>query len=72
MKDVLRAFFRKYEVDIACFQEHKFAGWDKVGEEYAVVEGASSSPFSCPRFPLQSCHTFPLLYFVYPPLFRGC
>lgn len=38
--EVLSAFFKKYEVDIACIQEHKFSGWDKLEKEYACVEGA--------------------------------
>lgn len=42
MNDVLAAFFRKYKVDIACIQEHKFSGWDKVEKEYAIVEGYDS------------------------------
>ena len=37
--DVLKEFFKKYEVDIACFQEHKFSGWDKLDKEYACVDG---------------------------------
>jgi exodeoxyribonuclease-3 len=39
---VLKAFFDRYNVDIACFQEHKFSGWDKVDQEYACVEGRTS------------------------------
>ena len=45
MNDALSAFFKKYEVDIACIQEHKFSGWDKLDKEYACVEGLSR-PFS--------------------------
>src|SRR5271155_4803004 len=41
MNDVLSAFFKKYKVDIACIQEHKFGGWDKLDKEYACVEGLS-------------------------------
>src|SRR5579862_8276784 len=37
--DVLSAFFNKYDIDIACLQEHKFSGWDKLEKEYACVEG---------------------------------
>ena len=37
--DVLAAFFKKYQVDIACFQEHKFSGWDKLDKEYACIDG---------------------------------
>jgi mRNA deadenylase 3'-5' endonuclease subunit Ccr4 len=40
---VLKAFFDKYNVDIACLQEHKFSGWDKVDQEYACVEGIHSN-----------------------------
>ena len=43
MNDVLAAFFKKYNVDIACFQEHKFSGWDKLEKEYAIIEGSQSS-----------------------------
>src|SRR5579859_387524 len=39
MNNVLAAFFKKYNVDIACIQEHKFSGWDKLDKEYACVEG---------------------------------
>jgi hypothetical protein len=39
MNDVLSAFFKKYKVDIACIQEHKFSGWDKLEKEYACIEG---------------------------------
>jgi len=42
MNDVLAAFFKKYNVDIACFQEHKFSGWDKLEKEYAIIEGSQS------------------------------
>ena len=37
--NVLSAFFQKYKVDIACFQEHKFSGWDKLDKEYACIDG---------------------------------
>jgi exonuclease III len=40
MNDTLAAFFKKYEVDIACIQEHKFSGWDKLDKEYACIEGS--------------------------------
>lgn len=43
MNDALAAFFKKYEVDIACFQEHKFSGWDKLDKEYACIDGSSQS-----------------------------
>jgi mRNA deadenylase 3'-5' endonuclease subunit Ccr4 len=39
MNDVLSAFFNKYNVDIACIQEHKFSGWDKLDKEYACIDG---------------------------------
>jgi len=39
MNNVLAAFFKKYEIDIACFQEHKFSSWDKLDKEYACIEG---------------------------------
>jgi mRNA deadenylase 3'-5' endonuclease subunit Ccr4 len=39
MNNVLAAFFKKYQVDIACFQEHKFSGWDKLDKEYACIDG---------------------------------
>jgi exonuclease III len=44
MNNVLAAFFKKYQVDIACFQEHKFSSWDKLEREYACIEGWS--PFT--------------------------
>src|SRR5436190_17077365 len=37
--NVLATFFQKYKVDIACFQEHKFSGWDKLDKEYACIDG---------------------------------
>jgi hypothetical protein len=48
MNDVLAAFFRKYNVDIACIQEHKFSGWDKLEKEYAIIDGLH--PRSSPAF----------------------
>jgi mRNA deadenylase 3'-5' endonuclease subunit Ccr4 len=39
MSSVLTNFFKKYKVDIACIQEHKFSSWDKLEKEYAIVEG---------------------------------
>jgi hypothetical protein len=45
MNDVLSAFCKKYNVDIACIQEHKFSGWDKLDKEYAIIDG--SSIFEC-------------------------
>jgi mRNA deadenylase 3'-5' endonuclease subunit Ccr4 len=38
--DVLKEFFQNYDVDIACLQEHKFSGWDKLDKEYACVDGS--------------------------------
>jgi len=39
MNDVLSAFFKKYNVDIACIQEHKFSNWEKLEKEYACIDG---------------------------------
>jgi mRNA deadenylase 3'-5' endonuclease subunit Ccr4 len=39
MRKVLNAFFKKYQVDIACFQEHKFSNWDKLEKDYACIDG---------------------------------
>lgn len=39
MHNVLSEFFKRYEVDIACIQEHKFSGWDKLDKEYAIIDG---------------------------------
>jgi mRNA deadenylase 3'-5' endonuclease subunit Ccr4 len=47
MNNVLSAFFKKYNVDIACIQEHKFSGWDKLDKEYAIIDG--SSIFECTK-----------------------
>jgi hypothetical protein len=48
MNNVLSAFFKKYNVDIACIQEHKFSSWDKLDKEYAIIDGLdkSKSPVS--------------------------
>jgi len=43
MNNVLSEFFRKYAVDIACIQEHKFSGWDKLDKEYAIIDGLYSA-----------------------------
>jgi exonuclease III len=39
VNNVLSHFFKKYDVDIACFQEHKFSSWDKLEKEYACIDG---------------------------------
>src|SRR5690242_18981524 len=44
MNDALAAFLKKYEVDIACFQEHKFSAWGKLDKEYACIDGVVCSP----------------------------
>ena len=48
LNDVLSAFFKKYKVDIACIQEHKFSGWDKLDKEYACIDGSLSTLWSPP------------------------
>jgi hypothetical protein len=55
MNDTLAAFFKKYEVDIACIQEHKFSGWDKLDKEYACIDG--SSPAHSEAYPKGMIHS---------------